>query len=220
MEDQRLPRRERERLRQRQEMLTAALELFSEKGYHNVSMQEIAGKAEFAIGTLYKFFKNKEELYKALMLEQADRFHNTLTTALDEPEDEIEKLRNYIRVKGDLFRANISMVRLYFSETRGASFTIRDFYPEIRIRYESFLRTLASIFEAGIKRKRFKKIADPYHLALAMDSLANAFLFQWMEAPERHPYPEDPDIILNILFNGLVDTSGAARFGANRHVNP
>ena len=69
-----------------------------------------------------------------------------------------------------------------------------------------FLQTLASIFESGMKRKRFKKIADPYHLAVALDSLTNAFLFLWLEAPERHPYPEDPDTILNILFKGLVET--------------
>ena len=36
-------------------------------------MHEIAEKAEFAIATLYKFFQNKEDLYKALVLEQYDR---------------------------------------------------------------------------------------------------------------------------------------------------
>ena len=48
------------------------------------------------------------------------------------------------------------------------------------------------------------RIADPYSLAVAIESLTNAFLFLWLEAPERHPYPEDPDTILNILFKGLV----------------
>ena len=47
-------------------------------------------------------------------------------------------------------------------------------------------------------------IADPYYLAVAIESLTNAFLFLWVEAPERHPYPEDPDTILNILFKGLI----------------
>jgi TetR/AcrR family transcriptional regulator len=212
MEENRLPRREREKLRQRQEMLASALGLFSEKGYHNVSMHEIAEKAEFSIGTLYKFFRNKEDLYKALMLEQADKFHEALTKAIDEPRDEIEKLRNYIRVKGEVFRDNVSMIRLYFAETRGASFNITaGLDAEIRQRYGRFLHTLASIFEAGMKRKRFRKIADPYHLALAMDSLANAFLYLWLEAPDRHPYPENPDTILNILFKGLVDPSGDVR---------
>ncbi|MBW2592597.1 MAG: helix-turn-helix transcriptional regulator [Deltaproteobacteria bacterium] len=52
MQDEKCSRREREKLRQRQDMLSAALGLFSEKGYHNVSMHEIAAKTAFAIGTI------------------------------------------------------------------------------------------------------------------------------------------------------------------------
>ena len=205
MQNKKLPRRQREKLRQRQEILASAIELFSERGYHNVSMHEIAEKAEFAIGTLYKFFRNKEDLYKALILGQAEKFHDALTQAIKEPDDEVEKLRNYVKAKGSLFRANVSVIRLYFAETGGASFNVMAGLDcEIRKRYGRFLRTLASVFESGIKRKRFKKIADPYHLAVALDSLTNAFLFLWLEAPDRHPYPENPDAILDILFKGLV----------------
>jgi len=59
MQEEKPPRREREKLRQRQEMLAVALNLFSKKGYHNVSMHEVAERAEFAIGTLYKFFRTR-----------------------------------------------------------------------------------------------------------------------------------------------------------------
>ena len=206
MEEKKLPRREREKLAQRQEMLAAALELFSKKGYRNVSMHEIAEKAEFAIGTLYKFFTNKEDLYKALILEQFYKFHQALTKAIEEPDDEIQKLRNYIQAKGEVFRADVSMIRLYFAETHGARYNVMaGFDSEIRERRSEFMQTLASIFEAGMKRKRFRKIADPYHLAVTLDSITNAFLFLWLDEPERHPYPEDPDTILNILFKGLLD---------------
>jgi TetR/AcrR family transcriptional regulator len=205
MENERIPRREREKLRQRQEMLDAALELFSEKGYHNVSMHEIARKSEFAIGTLYKFFKNKQDLYKALLLQKSNEFNEAITAAIEEPDEETEKLRNYVRAKGQLFRDNLSVVRLYFGETRGAGFNIMaGLDREIRERYDRVLEALASVFRRGIKRKRFMRIADPYSLAVAIESLTNAFLFLWLEAPERHPYPEDPDTILNILFEGLV----------------
>jgi TetR/AcrR family transcriptional regulator len=205
MQRGKLSRREREKLRQRQEMLAAALELFSEKGYHNVSMHEIAERSEFAIGTLYKFFKNKEDLYKTLILDQSKIFRETLMKAIEEPDDEIEKLRNYVEAKSKVFRDNVSVIRLYFAETRGATFAIKaGLDSEIREQYDLFLHTLASVFESGMKRKRFQKIAEPYHLAVALDSLCNAFLFLWLEAPGQHPYPEDPDIILNILFKGLV----------------
>ena len=206
MENKGLSRRERTKLRDREEMLGAALALFSEKGYHGVSMRQIAEKADFAIPKLYKFFKNKEDIYKVVILEQVDRLHDGITKAIEEPEDEVEKPRNYVKGKGAVFRANVSVIRLYFAETGGASFNVMaGLDREIRERYGHFLQTLASIFESGMKRKRFAKIAEPYHLAVALDSFTSAHLFLWLEAPERHPYPEDPDIILNILFKRLVD---------------
>ena len=206
MEDSKLPRREREKLRQRQEMLAAALALFSEKGYHNVSMHEIAREAEFAIGTIYKFFQNKEDLYKAIVLEQSDKFHDAFVRAIEEPDDEVEKLRNYVRVKGEVFRANLPFIRLYLAESRGVSFNIQaGMNDEARKLYYDFLERLASVFASGIKNRRFKKIAAPYYLAVALDSIVNAFLLLSLDAPERHPYPGNPDVILNIFFKGLVD---------------
>ncbi len=206
MENQSLPRREREKLRQRQEILTVTLLLFSEKGYHNVSMREIATKAEFAIGTLYKFFRNKEELYKALILEQADRFHEAVTEAIGGNADEIDKLRTFIRVKGEIFRSNVTTIRLYFAETRGARFNVMTGLDlEIRERYRNFLLSLASVFEDGMQQKYFRRIAAPFHLAVALDSMTNAFLSLWLEDPQRYPYPEEPDTILNILLEGLVN---------------
>jgi len=205
MKKKRLSRREREKLLQRQEMLAAALELFSEKGYHNVTVQEIAERAEFAIGTLYKFFQNKEELYTALVLEQCDNFESALMQAIEKPDDEIEKLRNYVRCRGERFRNNLPFVRLFLAESKGASYNIKAGLDEaIRKRYRDFMEKLALIFESGIQKKRFRDIAAPYHLAVALDSVVDAFLLLWLEAPERHPYPEDPDIILDIFFKGLT----------------
>jgi AcrR family transcriptional regulator len=207
MKNETLPRREREKLRQRQEMLAAAYDLFSEKGYHDVSMHQIAEKAEFAIGTLYKFFQNKEDLYKCLVLEQCDKFEDAITKAIEEPEDEIEKLRNFIRVKGERFREKLPFVRLFLAERRGASFNIKaGLDDEMRKRHYAFIERLASIFKSGIKKKRFKKIADPFYLAVAMDSFLDAFLLLWLDAPERHPYPEDPDSVLDVFFKGLINS--------------
>ncbi|MCU0599432.1 MAG: TetR/AcrR family transcriptional regulator [Desulfobacterales bacterium] len=201
-----LSRREREKERQRQEMMTAALNLFSEKGYHNVTMHEIAGKAEFAVGTIYKFFRNKEDLYKALILEKAQELKTTILEAVGESADEVDKLRNFVRAKGEIFRAQIPVVRLYFSETHGESFSmLAGLDAEVRTLHNEFLKELAAIFAAGVAKKRFKKTADPYYLAVALDGITTAFLFLWLEAPERHSYPENPDVILNILFKGLLD---------------
>jgi AcrR family transcriptional regulator len=206
MEDQKLPRREREKLRQRQEMLATALDLFSQKGYHNVSMHEIAAQAEFAIGTLYKFFQNKEELYKALLLELCAEFEDSIMRAIEQPQDEAEKLHSYVRAKTEAFRRNLPFIRLYLAESRGASFNLKaGLDDEIRKRYYISVENIAAIFASGIKNQRFKKIADPYYLAVALSSVIDAFLLLWLDAPESHPYPEDPDAILDIFFRGLIE---------------
>jgi hypothetical protein len=76
----------------------------------------------------------------------------------------------------------------------------------MRKRHRAFLKKLAAVFEKGIKIKRFKRIADPFHMAVALDSFLDAFLLLWLDEPERHPYPEDPDSVLNIFFKGLIDS--------------
>jgi hypothetical protein len=74
----------------------------------------------------------------------------------------------------------------------------------MRKRHYAFLERLVSVFESGIRNNRFNRIADPFHLAVALDSVVDAFLLLWLDEPERHPYPEDPDNILNVFFKGLV----------------
>ena len=206
MADQQLPRREREKLRQREEILATALDLFSQKGYHNVAMHEIAEKAEFAIGTLYKFFQNKEDLYKTIVLERCDDFVEDCRRILAQSDDEVGKLRHYVRFRSERFRDNLPFVRLFLAERRGVGFNLKaGLDDEVRTRYYAILQSLASIFASGIDNQRFRKIADPYYLAVALDSVLDASLLLWLDAPERHPYPEDPDAILDIFFKGLIE---------------
>ncbi|RKY17435.1 MAG: TetR/AcrR family transcriptional regulator [Planctomycetota bacterium] len=204
MEEEKLPRRERENLRRRQEILAAALELFSEKGYHNVSMREIAEKAEFAVGTLYKFFRNKEDLYKALMLEKAKEYHGVLMSVLGKGGDAFAVVEDFIATKARLFGKSLSVLRLYFAETRGASFNIKaGLDREIRKLYDEFLTRLASVLEAGVRKKTFRRI-DPYYMAVALEGLTNAFLFCWQEDPERHSYEANVPLIRDMFFKGVL----------------
>jgi len=206
MKEARPPRREREKERQRQEMLEAALSLFAERGYHNVTMHEIAEKAEFAIGTLYKFFRNKEDLYRTLILEKMDGFNAMILKALHESQDEVEQLGLFVRTLGELLRANVPVMRLFFTETHGESFNkVAGLDAEIHKYHDQMMERLAEIFARGIRNKRFKPIADPLSLAIALDAMTSAFFFRWLENPGSQEYYEKTDTILNILFKGLLD---------------
>jgi len=205
-EVQNLPRRERENLLQRSEILQTALMLFSEKGYHNISMHEIAREAEFGVGTLYKFFKNKEELYKALIMEMAQKFHHASIKALEQERNPLLTITRYIGVRQDLFSENLPLMRLYFAETRGASFNIKAGLDQDLLRlYDEFLEKLASVFERGIKEHVFRGL-DPLHMAIALEGTISAFLFRTMRDPARFQQGDNLSNVADIFFRGVLTT--------------
>lgn len=196
----------RERARQRSEILQAALTLFTEKGYHSVTMHEIAERSEFAVGTLYKFFSNKEDLYRVLILNSVDDFQRTISEAIDRDEDEVEKLKDFIRTKEALFRIYLPIFRLYLSETYCEGYNMRaGLDAEVRRRRDVILGRLTRVFEEGIRKRRFRKIADPHSLAIALDGMTNAFHFKCLEDSGVQEAKEHSEVILNILFRALVD---------------
>jgi len=60
-------RREREKEVRRDAILDAAENIFFSKGVDSSSMDEIASRAELSKGTLYLYFKNKDELYHGII---------------------------------------------------------------------------------------------------------------------------------------------------------
>src|SRR5690606_30116547 len=61
-------RKERERERRRQDIMVAARRVFSARGYEKATMEDIAREVELSPGTLYLYFKNKDDLYASLNL--------------------------------------------------------------------------------------------------------------------------------------------------------
>ncbi|MBU0558122.1 MAG: TetR/AcrR family transcriptional regulator [Bacteroidetes bacterium] len=68
-------RKEREREFKRNEIIEAAVSIFASKGYEHTTLDEIAEAAEFGKGTIYNYFKNKEELYMGILEESMSDFY-------------------------------------------------------------------------------------------------------------------------------------------------
>jgi len=199
-----LSRRERTNLQQREEILNTALRLFSEKGYRNVAMHEVAREARYGMGTVYKYFKNKDELYKALVMGVSRKFHQDLMASIEQERDPIQAISNYVVVRQKLFSDNLPFMRLYFAETRGASFNIKAGFDRDMVKlYEDGMGKLACVFEQGIRDGVFRDL-DPYQMALALEGTISALLFQFLEHPDR---VHEEDVVLtatDIFFRGVL----------------
>jgi AcrR family transcriptional regulator len=115
-------RKQRERERRRQQIIVAAKRVFSEKGYSKSTMEDIAREAELSPGTLYLYFKNKDELYASLSL----RILQYLNIRLEDvkKEKDIEPRQKVAAIKEALFDVYqfdpmilINMFHLQSSET-------------------------------------------------------------------------------------------------------
>jgi AcrR family transcriptional regulator len=120
----RLPRAVRE-----QQMLDAAVQMFSANGYHETSMDAIAAQADISKPMLYLYYGSKEELFAACLGRELTRFVETIRADIDLKQSPHELLRRTILSVLHYIDANrASWIVLYTQATSSQAFahTIRD----------------------------------------------------------------------------------------------
>jgi len=90
-------RREREKQALRQEILSAARELFANEGYESVSMRKIAEKIEYSPTTIYLYFRDKQEVVQEICRETFQLLTRRLNAVLGEAGDPVERLKAGLR---------------------------------------------------------------------------------------------------------------------------
>lgn len=160
-------RKEREKERRRQQIIVAAKRVFTEKGFNKATMEDIANEAELSPGTLYLYFKNKEELYASLSLRILQYLHIRVEHVNREADlDPEAKLRKLMEGMHDVYEFDpltiINMFHLQSSET------LRNLSPELMGQIESLSRrsinAISRVFEEGIRKGVFIK-AHPVALS-------------------------------------------------------
>lgn len=86
-------RKARERLRRYNEIVDAAERLFFTNGFNSVTMDDIAHEAELAKGTLYLYFKSREDLHYAIVLRGLDILNRLIREVYDENQSGLENIR-------------------------------------------------------------------------------------------------------------------------------
>ena len=174
MSTTKLSRKEREKLGHRKEILEAALSLFSINGFHNVSMQDIADKSEFGIGTLYTFFESKEQLFVELIKAGIEKIGRLLIPILDSDQEEEKKLSEYIRAHVDLVESNIEFIRLYISQYGSAAIARLAIAGESIDLKKIALKKLENIIKTGIQKQIFRRV-HPEIAALSLQATLETF---------------------------------------------
>jgi len=201
-----LPRKQRERLRRQKELLEAAEEVFSHKGFHDATIQEISEKSEFAISTIYQLFKNKDEMYLALLRMRLEEFLLLLKERINSSKDPVDKLGQFIESKFEYFSENKPFFRLFYNTSFGSRWDAGvGLSSELIPRYKEYLNLVSAIFEEGTRKKLFSG-GSPIAMALAIEGMSNAFLSYSL----RHENESVPDLtvstVKDVLLQGILKT--------------
>ncbi len=196
-------RKERERQRHRQEILSAALQLFAEKGFHNVSMQEIAAAAEFATGTLYNFFPSKEDLFFELLVATAEESLGLLLSALDGPDDERDKLSRYIHLHEQVVREQGAALRLYVLESGGRCLPGPRVEAKKKELDERIASRLSQVIASGISRGLIHDI-DPVIAAKCLHASLESLILAVVGQPQATDVNGDLKKVEAVFFKGLI----------------
>ncbi|HET6273977.1 MAG TPA: TetR/AcrR family transcriptional regulator [Bacteroidota bacterium] len=106
-------RKDREKEQRREEIITAAQKVFFEKGLPAATMDEIAEAAELSKGTLYLYYKSKEDLYLAVMMRGSEIMYQMFLEASTTSENTIQALVNLGEAYYQFFRQHTNYFRMY-----------------------------------------------------------------------------------------------------------
>jgi AcrR family transcriptional regulator len=112
--------------RRRSQVLGAAIELFSKRGYHATTVKDIAGRAGVSTGLVYQYFGDKEDILFLALQAVLDTYKERIPRAIEGTEDPLQRFRAAVHAYCRVIDANIAATVLVYRETKSLSRPRRD----------------------------------------------------------------------------------------------
>jgi AcrR family transcriptional regulator len=188
----------------KREILKAALAVFSQKGFHKTSMNDVAQKAEIAKGTLYDYFESKDELFLSLLDFIFAEFFEEFV-APDKTGDPAKLLQEVFLEGLKVYQKWDHVLRFlifYWGESIGSE---KDHVIQKKMR-ESFQRNrqwIEKIYLRGVKEGKFKKL-NPTHVSASLMALAEFIPMQWLLDKKAFSLEEAGKTAFNLFLQGIL----------------
>lgn len=167
------------------DILQAAIQAFAQGGYHNAKISKIAEVAGIAIGSVYLYFRNKEDiLYKIfdnIWQQLSQQLQNVVNRSDMNP---VEKLDNMIDMVFDIFTSNPSLAIVFVNEQNQL---IQDGKGDFVLYFEKFLDMGEQVLNEGIEKHLFNPNQDVKILRLFVFGGLHHLIHQWAQFPDQFP---------------------------------
>ena len=168
----------------RDQILQAAYQVFSRKGYHRATVDEIIALADTGKGTVYNYFVNKEQLFYTLIQEKSEPFESALADLVQSDQPPLVKVEGAIGLFLRFYTIHADLWRVMMHEMRGfGTEGTSHLKPAQQEKYrDTFRRTITmveTILREGIQQGVLRD-CDAAKAALALFSVIISLVFQKM----------------------------------------
>ena len=170
-------RKEREKEQRRQDILDAAEKIFFRKGFQDTTVDDIAEQAELSKGTVYLYFKSKEELASAIVYHGISIMNDAFRKASDSREKGIEKIEEIGKAFFTFYREHTDHARFMRSlgQLRQQGHSCGQ-QKKIAKKSGEGMQIMAEAITAGQKDGSIRKDLDPLMTALALAAFSQGIL--------------------------------------------
>jgi TetR/AcrR family fatty acid metabolism transcriptional regulator len=161
----------------RERILDAAVRVFAQEGFYNAKVSQIAQEAGVADGTIYLYFKSKDDLLISLFEDRMERINQNLREALTQGKSARERLRNVVKLHLELVQQNRPMAEVICVELRQSSKFIREYANP---KFAEFLRIIAGAIADGQKQGEFRNDIEPWLTARALFGALDEISLAWL----------------------------------------
>jgi AcrR family transcriptional regulator len=184
----------------RQRLLTAATDLFTQKGYAASTVREIVGAAGVTKPVLYYYFRNKEGIYLELMREAFAGLDKLIASSLEDRGSATQKLLRLCDRVYSLFMENVKLARvmysIYYGPHQGAPFFDFDAY------HLKFQQAVLGLIQEGIHNGEFRK-ENPEDMTWAILGVINVTMEVHLGHIELALGREGLARVLKLVFQGI-----------------
>ena len=184
----------------------AAIHVFAEKGFHQARVSDIARRAGVADGTIYLYFKNKEDLLLSIFEEKMDYLLTELGKTLEGAATPEERVHRFARFHFRQVEENRAAAEVLQVELRLSNKFLKEYRPEKLWAYLGvFGQTVREGQAAGVFRKDLNPFVAMWSFFGALDELA----MQWVlsRKSDRFPLDEAADQVAGIFIRGMRPTT-------------
>jgi len=184
-------------------LLEAARKVFGQKGFHDATVDEIAAAAGVAKGTVYLYYRSKQEVYWAALEHGITELHDQLQTCLAEEKLLENRIRAFIAIKIRYFEMNRDFFRIYFSELGSGFSHPAQMPPRFEEMYLQQARLLEAVLQQGVRSKAVRKTRTDM-AAVAISDLIRGIIVQRLLGWSKKDVESDIDFVFDLVWRGIA----------------